>query len=204
MEARLLSNDRYSIEEYLSMAEDSLEKLEYHDGLIVAMAGATPAHNRIATDLLAYLVTFSERCRGFNSDQAVKIESQRRYVYPDLTFVCDDKDDFDNNRFLTNPALLIEVLSDKTEKHDRGPKFSWYCSLPSFKEYVLIDSRAMRVQSFYRRTDGHWDIQNLYLPDQELYFHTLDVSMTLERVYKRVSLNPEKPFDFLTVSPPDA
>ncbi|WP_020569648.1 Uma2 family endonuclease [Neolewinella persica] len=200
MEARLLSEERYTIEEYIRLSENSQEKLEYHDGLIVAMAGASPAHNRIVTDLSAYLVTNSDQCRGFNSDQAVAIESQKRYVFPDISFVCDEEDEFDKERFLKNPSLLIEVLSDKTEKHDRGPKFSWYRSLSSFKEYVLIDSRALRVESFYHREDGHWDIQNLYLPDQELYFHTLDVSIPLAKIYKRVNLDPDKPFDLLTSS----
>lgn len=198
MEARLLSEQRYTLDEYMSLADKSQEKLEYHDGLIVAMAGASPAHNRIVTDLSAYLVTLSDYCRGFNSDQAIAIESQNRYVFPDLSFVCDDEDKFDKDRFLKNPSLLIEVLSDKTEKHDRGPKFSWYRSLPSFKEYVLIDSRALRVESFFHRADGHWDIQNHYLPEQELYFHTLGLSITLERIYKRVNFDPEKPFDLLT------
>lgn len=136
------------------------------------MTGASPAHNRIATDLSAYLVTSAESCRGFNSDQAIWIESQNRYVCPDLSFVCDDKDKFNRNQFLVNPALLIEVLSEKTEKHDRGPRFSWYCTLPSFQEYILIDSRSMKVEGFYRREDGYWAIQNLYLPEQELTFHT--------------------------------
>ena len=199
MEARKLSDKQYTVEEYIELAENSQEKLEYHDGMIVAMAGATPPHNRIATDLSAYLVTFAEKCRGFNGDQAVWIENQNRYVYPDLSFVCDKEDEFTNGRFLVNPSLLIEILSEKTEKHDRGPKFSWYCTLPSFREYVLIDSRSMKVEGFYRREDGYWAIQNLYLPEQELRFHTLDITISLERIYKRVSLNPDKPFGFLTV-----
>jgi len=124
METRLISDRRMSFQDYLDLADKSQEKLEYHDGLVVAMAGASPAHNRIVTDLSAFLVTSAKTCRGFNSDQAVVISEQNRYVFPDISFVCDEEDQFDHDRFLISPALLIEVLSDKTEKHDRGPKFS--------------------------------------------------------------------------------
>lgn len=184
---------RYTVEEYIVLQETSDQKLEYHHGRIYAMAGATAKHNRICANLNGLLYDNTNNCELHISDQAVRIAAHNRYVYPDVSFVCNKEGsefEDDNERFLLNPCLLIEVLSEKTAEYDRTTKFAMYRALPSFKEYVLIDSRKMYVESFYRKDAKHWIMQNAWQPEQEITFHALGKSLTLGEVYRRTQLKP--------------
>ena len=147
----------------MALLEEGEQKYEYDNGRIYLMAGAKPPHNRIQYDLIPAIASRSGRggCRGFGSNQAVYISIKEKYVFPDLVYSCESEDLFDDADFgLANPSLIIEVLSKKTEKRDRGEKFDWYRSIPSFQEYVLIDSRSIAVQGYYRHEDGRWTIQH--------------------------------------------
>jgi len=174
MEAELLARCDYTREEYVDLLEKSEQKMEYHDGQIVMMAGATGPHNRITMNLSGLLYGNPNNCEPQGIDQALTLPAFRKYVFPDLTFVCDaDKGslyDDDSDQFLINPCLIVEVLSRKTAECDRTEKFVIYRSLPTFREHLLIDSRKMQVESFYREDDTSWIIQNLWLPEHELTF----------------------------------
>ena len=87
---------------------------------------------------------------------------------------------------LVNPSLVVEIFSEATGAHDRTGKLTWYRSLPSFREYLLIDSLALHVDAFYLHEDGRWTIQNLYQPDQTLHIHTLGLEIPLREIYRRV------------------
>ncbi len=195
MEARLQERSNYTREEYIDLLESSSRKMEYHDGQIVMMAGATAPHNRITMNLSGLLYNNPNSCEPHGSDQALSLPAFRKYVFPDLMFVCDSDEgslyDDDSDRFLVNPCLIVEVLSQKTAEYDRTEKFVMYRSLPTFREYILIDSRKMQVESFYREDDTtSWIIQNLWLPEHELTFHTLGKELTLEQIYLRTNLKP--------------
>ncbi len=177
-----------SKEEYLKRALVSPVKLEYHNGLIVeAMAGGTSEHSKIKSDTFLFLGTNSKKCQIFDSDMAVSIANYNRYVYPDISFVCGE-DSYEDERkmFLLNPFLIIEVLSSSTEGTDRGDKFRWYRSISSFKEYVLIKSESMGVESWYKEDDNLWRIQSANKRSQNIYLHTLGIDLPLEAIYKRV------------------
>jgi len=178
----------YSKEEYITRAMESTVKLEYHDGLIVeAMAGGTSEHSKIKTDTLVFLAGNTKKCQTFDSNMAVKIEAHNRYVYPDMSFVCgEDTYEDDRRIFLLNPSLIIEVLSPKTKDIDRGEKFMWYRSIPSFKEYVLIQSESMNVESWYKEEENLWRIQPADKLAQSIRLFTLDIDLPLEEIYKRV------------------
>ena len=87
---------------------------------------------------------------------------------------------------LVNPSLVVEIFSEATGAHDRTGKLTWYRSLPSFREYLLIDSLALHVDAFYLHEDGRWTIQNLYQLDQTLHIHTLGLEIPLREIYRRV------------------
>lgn len=194
MEAKLLARGDYTREEYIDLLEASEQKLEFHDGQIVMVAGAKGPHNRITMNLSGLLYNNPKDCEPHGSDQALTLPAFRKYVFPDLMFVCDSDDgsiyDDESERFLVNPCLIVEVLSTKTAEYDRTEKFVMYRSLPTFREYVLIDSRKMQVESFYREDDTSWIIQNLWLPEHELTFHTLGKKLKLEQIYRRTELKP--------------
>ena len=185
----------YTVEEYIALLEEGEQKYEYDNGRIYLMAGAKPPHNRIQYDLIPAIAVRSRDagCRGFGSDQAVWIELEGRYVFPDLVYSCEPEDKFDQAELgLVNPSLIIEILSKRTEKRDRGEKFDWYRSIPSFREYVLIDSRSIAAQGYYRHDDGRWTIQNHYRRNQSVRFHTLGIEVPLNEIYQRVHFEEEE------------
>ena len=191
MNTKPSSSPPYTFEEYLEQSRAAEGRLEYHAGHIEAMAGAKGPHNRIQGDTYAYLSSMLRKqggCRPYNSEQAVAIPAFDRYVYPDMSFVCEPEDQFTDEQelFLANPSLLIEVLSDGTEGRDRDEKLVWYNSLPSFREYVMIDSRKIAVRGFFRHDDQRWSIQNLYERQQVLRLYSLGIDLPLAEVYRRV------------------
>jgi len=189
MEARQILNKKYTTEEYIALLDAGQAKLEYYDGEIVSMAGALGAHNRIAMNLTLRLGRNANNCQAHNSDQAVTIPLFNHYLFPDLSFTY-RKGEYttENKRFLSNPSLIIEVLSDATKDNDRGRKFNWYFSLPSVKEYLMVDSLTMDVKSYYRKDDNNWAIQSLWRKDQVLEVFTLGEKLTLDEIYEGVEL----------------
>jgi Uma2 family endonuclease len=142
----------YSIEEYFEMEAKSLEKHEYFAGEVFAMAGGKPNHSLIANNISAELRTAlkGKPCLTYNSDLIIAT-SNSEFVYADASVVCGKLEHFptDSNA-VKNPILIVEVLSDSTEKYDRGEKFRKYQQIPSFREYVLITQDKVRVEVFFK------------------------------------------------------
>ncbi|MEM6966307.1 MAG: Uma2 family endonuclease, partial [Bacteroidota bacterium] len=154
----------YSIAEYLKMEKKAVEKNEYHNGKIVAMSGGTLAHailgNKIGSLLENNIETNRQDCVVANSDLKVYIEKANRFVYPDAVVLCENPEYYKQDKnAITNPIIIIEVLSDSTEKYDRGEKFRMYASLPSFKEYILIDQHQPIVDTLFRADAKYWKMQ---------------------------------------------
>jgi Uma2 family endonuclease len=183
--------DRYfTPDEFFAFLEGAEEKYEYNAGRIRPMAGGTGNHNMIKSDLGVYLGGYAHaetECNFYDSDQAVYIPQDEAYVFPDLTFVCEEAQYQDaGKRRLLNPALLIEVLSESTEAYDRGGKFQKYRSLDSFREYILVDSRRYSVESFFKEDDKTWRINWCSNPYGKLYVHTLDIDLPPSAIYRRI------------------
>ena len=155
-----------SIEEYFSLLHDSEEKLEYYDGEIVAMSGAQPNHNIVACNLIAEFVVCLKKqgCIVLNSDQLITIGKDRLYVFPDIVVVC-DKPLYERTKrglkSLLNPKIVVEVLSDSTETHDRSNKLEYYQTLASLENYVLVATRKKKVE-VYRKSDRDEWLHRLY------------------------------------------
>jgi Uma2 family endonuclease len=152
---------RYSYAEYLAYEADSGLKHEYEDGEILAMAGGSRRHNAIASRISAAL----EQGRGsdfvaFQSDQKVRVLATGKATYPDATLVCgpiegDPADPLGVT--ITNPTLIVEVLSPSTEPEDRGNKWQHYQLIPSLREYVLVSQTEPRVECYRRLASGSWE-----------------------------------------------
>src|ERR1051325_1552816 len=112
-----------SPQEYLERERTANTKSEYYDGVIIAMAGASPNHNTITFNLngLLYTLLQGKPCRGFSSDMRVRVPDCNRYYYPDLSVVCGEPqyERLAGVETLLNPTVVIEVLSDSNEKTDR-------------------------------------------------------------------------------------
>ena len=148
---------RVAPELYLEAELEAAVRSEYVDGQVVAVAGGSIRHTLVCAQLIRALGNALDGgpCRVFPSDQRVRLEATHRYVYPDLTVVCGPLEvDPRSPETLTNPRLLVEVLSPSTAAQDRGEEFAAYRLLPSLQTYLLVDPEARRVERFERGVDG--------------------------------------------------
>lgn len=150
----------YTYEEYLAYERDSELKHEFEAGDIFAMAGGSPRHSALASRISAALEnTRSSGCTAFQSDMRIRVLATGRATYPDVSMVCGaiELDPVDRSgTTITNPVLLVEVLSPSTEEVDRGSKWRDYQLIPSLQEYVLV-SQESRVEIYRRLTSGSWE-----------------------------------------------
>jgi Uma2 family endonuclease len=150
---------RWTVDTYLDMERGSTVKHEYLDGYVYAMAGGTGRHSRISVNVITLLSLHlrGRVCQVFNSDMRVRID-QSNYVYPDASVSCDARDLEDAIVFLSNPCLVVEVLSDdSTAEYDRGDKFDLlYRRAESIQEYVLVETGRIGVEVRRRRMTEDW------------------------------------------------
>lgn len=148
---------RMSYPEYLALEGSSETKHEYVNGQVYAMAGGTPEHARLATRIARQLGAALEGrpCDTFSSDLRIHIEATGRSTYPDLAVVCGPlRRAVHDDDAVTNPVVIVEVLSESTESSDRGDEWAHYQRIPSLREYVLVSQHEQRVEVFRRADDG--------------------------------------------------
>ena len=154
------SHHDYSFAEYLALERESEIRHEFDSGEILAMAGGTARHSALAARIIMALGTTARRgCTVFQSDMRVRVLATGRATYPDASMVCGaiEYDPEDAARTtITNPVLLVEVLSVTTEKGDRGNKWMHYQRIPSLAEYVLV-SQDPRIEVYRRMPNGSWE-----------------------------------------------
>src|SRR5207249_1630762 len=128
-------------------------------GEVFAMAGASPTHVLIVSNVVAALHGQLPRrpCRVYASDLRVRVQASGLYTYPDVIVVCGELQfDDDHQDTLLNPTLVVEVLSESTQDYDRGGKFAQYRKIPSFAEYVLVAQNECHVEHFVKQANGLW------------------------------------------------
>jgi Uma2 family endonuclease len=178
---------KYTIEEYLAMEKESETKHEYYQGEIFAMAGVGLPHNIIFSNLFGRLASFlkGKSCRPFGSDFRVHIPQNTLFTYPDISIVCGEittRENDDEN--LLNPAVIIEILSPSTRSYDKGRKFSLYKQIPSLKEYILVDSEALKVEAWFVNPDGYWELKEYQKKEEQFYIQTIELSLLLTDIYE--------------------
>jgi Uma2 family endonuclease len=183
-------------EEYLKLEETSPIKHEYIDGQAYAMAGTTDTHNTIALNLASLIRNHlrGSNCRVYFADIKAKIEKRNRFYYPDLLVTCDPKDR-ETPTYKRFPKLIIEILSDSTEAFDRGDKFNDYQTLDSLQEYVLVDSKQQRIETYQRDTKGRWLYQSYTPINQPILLQSIDLTLDFTALYEDV--------EFISISPTD-
>jgi Uma2 family endonuclease len=149
----------YSWADYLALEASSNVKHEYLDGQIYGMAGGTPEHAALAAAVIGLL--FSKlrggRCRVHDADLRVRVRETGLATYPDVTVVCGPRErDPDDENAVTNPTLIVEVLSRSTEEYDRGDKFEHYKRIPSLRQYVLVSYREHAIEVWTRDGANAW------------------------------------------------
>ena len=182
-------NAYFSPKEYLEIEEKSPMKHEYRQGLIYAMAGASKAHVIITGNTYKQLDIFLENsnCIVYSTDMKVRVEAANDFYYPDVVVTCDERDRDSAESFIRYPCLIVEVLSNKTEKFDREGKFNDYKTLETLTEYVLISQKEIMVECFRRNAEGNW-VEQIYREEEEVEFASINFSCAIEALYRKVSL----------------
>lgn len=180
---------QYSPGEYLALEDAAEFRSEYINGQISPMAGGSVNHNRLAGNLYSALnIRFADNgYEAFIGDVKVWLPQQRIYTYPDVMVVVGEALYFeDRSDIITNPQVIIEVLSTSTRDYDRGDKFMFYRSLPTFQEYLLVDQQSMRVERHSKTGIRQWSMQEYTAEDTSIVFATVPFEISLAMLYSKV------------------
>lgn len=198
-----LKNQKYTLEEYVELDHNSEEKIEYWDGQVFTLAGVSEIHDRIQgnTYFAARSKLKGKDCRVFLSDMRVKVPAYLPYRYPDLSSLCGQAEfeKLGKQELLVNPSLIIEILSDSTAEFDRGYKFTYYKSIKSFVEYILIAQDRPHVSQFVKQADNSWLNHEFNTLAEKFYLSSLECEITLKEIYETVEFSEQlRPFDVIT------
>jgi Uma2 family endonuclease len=161
------------------------------------MAGTTDIHNIVSGNIYTIIRNHlrGSDCRVYFTDVKVRLEKRNHFYYPDIIVTCDDRDR-ETATYKSFPKLIIEVLSDSTEAFDRGDKFNDYQTLESLQEYVLVNSKHQRVETFRRGEQGLWILQTYQ--QESFSLQSINLTASFQDLYEDVTLEtvndtPESP-----------
>ncbi len=175
------------VEDYLILDRNSKNaRYEYLDGELRVFAGGNNYHSAIIANLTGILGRWLENspCWVFSSDILLHL-SESRYVHPDVTVSCDERDQ-ELDDMIHFPCLVIEVLSPTTEASDRGEKLFYYQECPTIQEYVLVDSQSIRIEVYHREEDG-WK-HHTDGPESTVTLEGLGIQFPINAVYRGMKL----------------
>jgi Uma2 family endonuclease len=175
-------------EEYLAWERAQPSRHAFYRGEVFAMAGASLQHNRIVGNLLRLLgnALLDRPCEPLPSDMRVKVPATGLYTYPDVTVFCGRAElDDEDQETLLNPRMIVEVLSESTERYDRGEKFENYQSIPSFEEYLLVPQDKARIDHFVKQPDGAW-LMRVRRAGETFELTSVGCALSVDEIYRRV------------------
>lgn len=181
-----LTYNTISAEEYLKQERIATEKHEYYQGEIFAMDGASKEHNEIFSNFFGDIAhqLKGKVCKPYGSDFRAHIPKNTLYTYPDIIIVCgspeftDDKTDT-----LTNPSVIVEILSKSTRTYDKGEKFTLYRDIDSLKEYILVDTEKIHVEKYIRHADNSWQLTDYRYLDAYFTIDCVQIRLLLKNIY---------------------
>jgi Uma2 family endonuclease len=181
-----------SPEEYLRLERQAEYKNEYLNGEIFAMSGASRKHNLITGNIGSELnqQLRGKACEAYMSDMRVKVTATGLYTYSDVIVVCGQpkfEDEYVDT--LLNPTLLVEVLSPSTERYDRIAKSSYYRTLDSLAEHLLVAQDEVRLEQYVKQSNGQWVLFESRSLDNVVELSSISCSLALCDVYDKVFLD---------------
>ncbi len=185
-----------TLSQYLDEETRTGIRHEYYRGEIFAMVGGTPRHALIATNFLRESSqTLKDRpCVPYTGDLRIKIDDSGLYTYPDASIICGplQLDDLVPNTVL-NPTVIVEVLSDSTEKYDRSTKSEHYRRIPSLQDLVLISQDRPLVECYSRHPSGGWLLRDARQLSDLLVLASVGIEIPLFEIYRNVEFDPPEP-----------
>lgn len=183
-----------SLQDYFALEETGEVKHEFFRGAIYAMTGASARHNLIVANVIGDLHAqlHGKPCRVYPGDLRVKIEATGLYTYPDAQVICENPRYADARRdTVTDPSVIIEVLSPSTEDYDRGKKFQHYRTIETLREYLVIAQDTPRVEHYIRQDAQQWLLVEITRREQIIPLEAIDCTLTLTAIYEEVTFETE-------------
>lgn len=179
----------YTLAEYLALEEVAAYKSEYHDGEIIPMTGGTTNHNEISGNFYSHFkfAFRGQNYRIFMADVRLSIPRYRRYTYPDVMII-EGAPVYEGTctTTVTNPKLIVEVLSKSIANYDQVEKFRYYRSIPELREYILIDQYSFHVEQFAKNSEDKWVLTEYELQDSALELQSINCQISLSDIYEKV------------------
>lgn len=178
-----------SPEEYLTQERASSEKHEYFKGEVFAMSGASLRHNDIFHNMYTTLAGLlkGKNCKPYGSDLRIHIPENGFYTYPDISIICGKPETTDSTTdTITNPSVIVEILSKSTSEYDRGSKFNLYRSISMLKEYILVDSNSVMVEIYCRQHDNSWILKEFRHLSDSFTISSINLTLQLKDIYNDV------------------
>lgn len=187
------TTQRLTEAEYLGIERAAETKSEFFDGEMFAIAGGARRHGKIAMNLGREVggKLRDRRSEAFNAAVRVKIEATGLYTYPDLSVVCGDNVEAEDDQdVIVNPILIAEVLSESTEGYDRGKKFEHYRQIPALREYLLISQNEPRIEQFVLEPGRGWFLREAVGLGATLALPSIEITISLSEVFRKVKFPP--------------
>jgi Uma2 family endonuclease len=185
----LTEKSYYTPEEYLAFEEKSEFKHEYRNGEIVLMTGGTTNHNKIAGNFYTELkiALKGQSYELFFADVRLWIPRYRQYTYPDVMLIEGEPIyEGKGTTTVTNPSIIMEVLSSSTQDYDRGTKFTYYRSIPQLKEYILINQYQYAIEQFTKNEQGKWVLSEAQGEDAILTLSSINLPISFTDIYETI------------------
>ena len=185
---------KVSIEDYFRAEQKSIHKNEYHNGIIQPMASGTFNHDNLACKAVTLINNYFEENEYpylvNGSDTKIRIEKYNRFVYPDAVVIYEKPEFYQNRKdTITNPLLIVEVLSDSTKDFDRTTKYEYYRSVPSFKEYVLVHQENKHVSVYTKQADNTWIVRDYDGDEATAILYAIEsCPLPLKRLYRGLDI----------------
>jgi len=193
MELRMSSRPKtyLTTEEYLAIERQAEYKSEYFAGEVFAMVGASRKHNLIATNIVIALGQQLKKkpCELYTSDMRVRVPATGLYTYPDVVIACGEPEFEDEHvDTLLNPTLIVEILSTSTASYDRIKKFSYYRTVESLSEYLLVAQDEYKLEQYVKQGDGRWLLSDIRSREAIVELSSIQCRLALDDVYDKVAL----------------
>lgn len=182
---------QWTLDQYLEMERQSPIRHEFIDGRVYAMSGGNQRHSRISINVVLALLERLENgpCQVFNSDMRVRLANERDHLYPDASVSCDAHDLADDRAdYIRFPRLVAEVLSDSTERYDRGVKFDLYRGRGALREYILLDAARIAVEVRTRENDGSAWTTSTYGAGDDVALRSVELIIPIATFYRGVTV----------------
>lgn len=180
----------FSVKGYLDFERVQLDRHEFLDGSVYAMAGESPNHSTICFNLntIIGLQLRGTRCRGFSPNMKIATSEKGLFSYPDLAVICGQPTFYDNTKdVITNPTVIVEVLSPSTENYDRGEKFLRYTNqIETLQTYILISQDKPLIEIFPRQENGGWESEIIEGMESVLKIDSIECEVVLSELYDLV------------------